>query len=248
MKMFIDGPTCELLGPISLALQSFLGCIAVGSLALKRKYERPRRPLKVWVFDVSKQVIGALLLHFLNVLMSIFFSDDQPDMDDNPCVWYFLNVLFDTTIGVPLLWASLWWVYRIAYHFKLTEVMSGEYGNPPRTRAFLKQLSLYILALIAAKFLLYLVFWCVPELDDWGAWLISWTYFDARVQIVFVMLVFPTVMNAIQYLVVDSIIQSPEYGVAAEALPEDLRERVIRYHTFEDTPRSRARQRSGSKP
>lgn len=227
-----NGPTCELMGPISLVLQSFLGLIAVMSLLVKRSYENPRRPWRVWCFDVSKQVIGALLLHFLNVLASIMYSDDVPELDDNPCTWYFLNVLFDTTIGVPILWFILWNVYLIAYHFKMQDIMSGEYGDPPQTKAFMKQLFLYLLAVILSKIFLAVVLYAVPFLDDWGAWLISWSDYDIRIQIIFVMLIFPTFMNSIQYYVVDSIIQSPNFGVASTAMSIDMRARARRYATL----------------
>lgn len=217
--MTAEGPTCELLGPVSLVLQLFLGCFALQLLVLKRKWEEPRRPWLIWLYDVSKQVLGASLSHLLNLIGSIVLSDDIPELNDNPCTWYFLNILFDTTIGVPLLWACLWYIYSLAYRFNVKDVMSGEYGDPPRFRAFAKQAALYLLSVIVAKFILSIVLYFVPFLDDWGAYLISWTDFDSRVQIAFVMLIFPTVMNSLQYYVIDSIIQSPKFGAAAKALP-----------------------------
>lgn len=233
LKNLVGGsgePTCELLGPVSLALQAFLGLIAILFLAVKRLHEHPRRPWRIWLFDVSKQVLGALFIHFVNVLASIAISgDDTPGMDDNPCTWYFLNVLFDTTIGVPILWFALWWVYDIAYRLKVQDILSGEYGDPPRTRAFVKQLVLYLVAQTLAKIILAVVLYTVPFLDDFGAFLISWTAFDARVEIVFVMLLFPTVMNSIQYYVVDSIIQSPNFGIAAKATNASNRSTVRWY-------------------
>lgn len=236
-----DGPTCELMGPISLVLQSFLGVIAIMSLFLKRLFENPRRPWCVWCFDVLKQVIGALLLHFLNVLASIMYGDDVPGLDDNPCTWYFLNVLFDTTIGVPILWFMLWYVYLIAYHFRMNDIMSGEYGDPPRSKAFFKQLFLYLLAVVLSKILLAIVLYTVPFLDDWGAWLISWSDYDIRVQICFVMLIFPTCMNSVQYYVVDSIIQSPNFGVASTAMSTEMQDRARKYTLINKLRRSSGR-------
>jgi hypothetical protein len=35
------------------------------SLVYKRWRERPQRPVKIWAFDVSKQVFGSVMLHML---------------------------------------------------------------------------------------------------------------------------------------------------------------------------------------
>ena len=87
-------------------------CNAVSSLAVKRMREHPRRPLKIWFFDVSKQVFGSVLLHLANILMSML-SSGQFDVqaqtqavasaavaaekgdDPNPCSFYLLNLAID---------------------------------------------------------------------------------------------------------------------------------------------------------
>src|SRR5215469_6931378 len=65
---------CRLLGPFSLLVQAALGALALLSLVYKRWRERPRRPVKIWLFDVSKQVFGAIILHVLNLLLSMLSS------------------------------------------------------------------------------------------------------------------------------------------------------------------------------
>src|SRR5438876_10634597 len=62
---------CKLLGPFSLVIQGSLGALALLSLVWKRYRERPQRPLKIWWFDVSKQVFGSVLVHITNLLMSL---------------------------------------------------------------------------------------------------------------------------------------------------------------------------------
>jgi hypothetical protein len=98
---------CNLLGDFALIVQGALGLLAVSSLAVKRWREHPRRPVKIWFFDASKQVFGSVLLHLANVLMSMLSSGkfdvatkaavvkttkgDQP----NPCSFYLLNLAID---------------------------------------------------------------------------------------------------------------------------------------------------------
>lgn len=105
---------CELLGPFALLVQLALGGLALLALVFKRWRERPQRPVKVWAFDVSKQVVGSVLLHAANLVMSMLSSgrlsmkvedviearDEGASAsgDPNPCSFYFLNLLIDVSL------------------------------------------------------------------------------------------------------------------------------------------------------
>ncbi len=65
---------CKLLGPFAILVQGALGCCALLALVYKRWRERPQRPVKIWFFDVSKQVVGSVLVHIANLLMSMLSS------------------------------------------------------------------------------------------------------------------------------------------------------------------------------
>ena len=105
-----DGPgaesgECKLLGPFSLLIQAALGALALSSLVYKRWRERPRRPLKIWSFDVSKQVVGSMLLHVANLLMSMLSSGQlsvtpsaSAGYQANPCSFYLLNLAIDVRL------------------------------------------------------------------------------------------------------------------------------------------------------
>lgn len=56
-------------------------------------------------FDVSKQMVGQLYVHGLNILVSDLVAHRS---DGNPCVLYFLNILIDTTLGA--------WIYLSVHH------------------------------------------------------------------------------------------------------------------------------------
>lgn len=104
-----DGPSndgsdekgeCRLLGSFSLLIQAALGALALLSLVYKRWRERPQRPIKVWAFDVSKQVFGSAMLHLLNLLMSMFSAGQfelQSSFKPNPCSFYLLNLGIDVS-------------------------------------------------------------------------------------------------------------------------------------------------------
>lgn len=93
---------CQLLGPFALIIQASLGALALLSLVYKRWRERPQRPIKIWAFDASKQVVGSMLLHVANLLMSMLSSGElsvtpatSKDYQANPCSFYLLNLAID---------------------------------------------------------------------------------------------------------------------------------------------------------
>ena len=97
---------CRLLGPFSLFIQGALGVLALLSLVYKRWRERPQRPVKIWAFDASKQVVGSMLLHIANLLMSMVSSGQltvkAADYQANPCSFYLLNLAIDVSSGCVL--------------------------------------------------------------------------------------------------------------------------------------------------
>jgi len=207
---------CKLLGPFSLFVQAILGLLSLSSLLFKRYQEYPhQRPWLIWFFDVSKQVFGSLGIHILNVIASIIFGGDDFDIDDedeNPCDYYFLNILFDTTVGIPILWLFLWMIYNGCSRLGIEGIVSGQYGNPPKLSYYFKQLALYILGLFLTKSTIYLLLLS----NDWfylmADWILSWTEGHPRLQLFIVLMIFPLIMNAIQYYIVDNILKSPEYS------------------------------------
>lgn len=101
-------PDCRLLDRFAISVQVLMGALALSSLVYKRHREKPRRPLKIWSFDVSKQVLGQLIVHILNILVSllvggqgtsVYMGGDETDVDSaskhgsNPCVWVSGHVL-----------------------------------------------------------------------------------------------------------------------------------------------------------
>jgi hypothetical protein len=111
---------CRLLGSFAIFVQLGLGALALLSLVYKRWRERPQRPVKVWFFDVSKQVVGSVLVHVANVFMSLLTSGkvsikvdpgvvaagrmllrrggDDGAYVPNPCSFYLLNLAIDVSI------------------------------------------------------------------------------------------------------------------------------------------------------
>ncbi|KAL2060225.1 hypothetical protein VTL71DRAFT_9620 [Oculimacula yallundae] len=224
---------CELFGSFAILIQGSLGLCALLALVYKRWRERPQRPLKIWFFDVSKQVVGSVLVHIANLLMSMLSSgqfdvrlnagsvaattvrrmvDGQGKYKPNPCSFYLLNLAIDTTIGIPILILLLRVLTSL---FQLTplgtppeSIRSGNYGNPPKAWWWFKQSLIYFMGLMGMKICVLIIFLVLPWISRVGDWALRWTEGDEALQVIFVMLVFPVIMNATQYYIIDSFIQN----------------------------------------
>lgn len=213
------------------------------ALVYKRWRERPQRPVKIWFFDVSKQVVGSALVHVANLLMSMLSSGQlsvqatvEPRRNDarghfqpNPCSFYLLNLAIDTTLGIPILIIILRIITALfsmtAFGQPNESIQTGNYGSPPRAKWWVKQSLIYFIGLLLMKFCVLLIFLILPWISQVGDWALRWTEGNETVQIFFVMLFFPLVMNATQYYIIDSFIKKQESSVV-DSIPSSEEERL----------------------
>ncbi|RKO87175.1 Vaculolar membrane protein-domain-containing protein, partial [Blyttiomyces helicus] len=200
---------CKLVDNFAIFVQVTLASIALGSLLIKRARENPRRPLVVWGFDTSKQALAAGGVHFSNVVIA-YFSGKKSEESANPCIWYFLNILLDTTIGVGFLFGFLRGLHYIAGRLHVTEITSGQYGNPPRLTAWFKQFVLFLTAWFFVKLTVVILLDVFPFFAEFAKWLLAplARSGDTRLQVIVVMLIFPLIMNICQAWLIDTIIRS----------------------------------------
>ncbi|KAF7726869.1 hypothetical protein EC973_008376 [Apophysomyces ossiformis] len=201
---------CKLLDGFAIIVQIALASTALLTLVYKRYRERPQRPVPIWALDVSKQFFGAAVIHFLNLGVSYLAGRPIDGPRTNLCVWYFLNVALDTTVGVAILWAWLhalqWILERLGFRY----VRTGYYGPPPLRRRlgpWAWQTLIFIAAESLMKLCVYGMFRTMPFLFALGEWVLRWTKDNYRYQVIFVMLIFPLTMNMFQFWIVDTIVK-----------------------------------------
>ncbi|KAF2213446.1 hypothetical protein CERZMDRAFT_66930 [Cercospora zeae-maydis SCOH1-5] len=220
---------CNLLGKFALFVQGALGLLAVLTLVFKRWREESKRPWKIFLFDVSKQLLGSMLVHVINLAMSMFGSLDvanaaatvatQGAVDEktpNPCSYYLLNLAIDTTIGVPVLYIILKILHAAFLRTPLADppesIKSGHYDSPPKITWYFKQLLIYCIGLTFMKVFVLFLFMAMPFLPWIGDWALRWTEGNEALQIVFAMFLFPLAMNAVQYWIIDNFIMDKKKG------------------------------------
>lgn len=94
---------------------------------LAKRFREPpgvRRPWKVWWYDTSKQGIGAIVIHLTNVYLAKLFQGD-------PCTWYVINFLLDSTIGLLIVFIGIRLCQFLAYYKKWPAIKFGVYGKEP---------------------------------------------------------------------------------------------------------------------
>jgi len=207
----VDQRSCQLLGPTALVVQALMGVLVILSLILKRHREEHKRPWRIWLFDVSKQVVGQMFVHGVNVLISDVGSHHSAG---NACVYYFLNILIDTTLGIALIYVILRALtYILADRAHLKGFESGQYGNPPSFKFWLRQAAVYVLSLTSMKLLVVGLFAVYPGIFKIGDWLLSWTRTgngEDAIQVIFTMGLFPILMNILQFWLIDSIVKASQ--------------------------------------
>ncbi|AAS50275.1 AAL091Cp [Eremothecium gossypii ATCC 10895] len=219
--------SCRLLGPVALFIQFFMAAVAVGGLLVKRQYEHPKRTWRVWSYDVGKQMIGSAGIHLLNVLLSIMKSQGllgTLKKTDDQCDWFFVNLLMDTTVGIPILWCWLVLIHKGLQALGVQNIESGNYyptldkpepgAAVPRTgpmfSAFVKQLLVFVSGLAMMKVCIFLLLGCFEQLANLFADLVlGWSDPWPNLQVFLVMFVFPVLLNCFQYFCVDNIIKLP---------------------------------------
>ena len=86
-------------------------------------------------------------------------------------------------------------------------IESGNYGQPPRASWWFKQSMIYFLGLLNMKICVFFLIQLFPIIVKMGDWALRWTEGNTALQIIFVMLLFPLIMNAIQYYIIDTFIK-----------------------------------------
>lgn len=71
---------------------------------------------------------------------------------------------------------------------------------------------IYFLGLMGMKICVLVIFLVLPWISRIGDWALSWTDGNEQLQVFFVMLFFPVVMNATQYYIIDSFIKNQKPG------------------------------------
>ncbi|CRL01788.1 CLUMA_CG015004, isoform A [Clunio marinus] len=177
-------------------LQGLLAAIAFSCLIAKRFCEPSyrRRPWDIWWYDTSKQGIGAMVIHMTNVYLSPLFKGD-------PCTWYIINFLLDSTIGLFIIYIGIRICIYLAKVMHWDAINFGEYGA---SKSWIYQTWIYVFLMIIVKLLTTLII----QMDYWNDVknLILSPFKNPKLEVVVVMLIIPFFVNVLLFWVTDNFL------------------------------------------
>ena len=121
-KYYANKEKCELFGFLGIIHQLILGTLTFILLLLKRFFEKPRRHLTIWLFDMLKQIISSCALYSSNIIFSYLLHNNKEENSD-VCTIYFMNLFLGCIIGyyITSLYISLFYylnnVYKLNFYF-----------------------------------------------------------------------------------------------------------------------------------
>ena len=211
MRKLQDEPQCDLFDLFSLYIQILLALISFSVLIYKRFKEIPKRPWKIWFYDVFKLICSSILLHFLNLLIS--YGLNKKYLDDS-CKWYFVNLLLDTTLGV----LTCYYIIKIGKFFErklgIKSFFERTYFEKKNNELILikdiyySQLGIWILITFLNKLLIFSLIKLLYPVWSFIGMLILYPFkFNVKLELFMVMIIFPIILNAFQLWIFDNIIK-----------------------------------------
>src|ERR1700689_3636147 len=92
------------------------------------------------------------------------------------CLSTAAKLVLTFTLGIALIYVILRALtYILADRAHLKGFESGQYGNPPSFKFWLRQAAVYVLSLTSMKLLVVGLFALYPGIFKIGDWLLSWT-------------------------------------------------------------------------
>ena len=195
---------CQLLGgALAWLVQISLGIGALGFLSIKYYCEKNRRPYKIWLFDVSKQVIGICIAHLWNMLFAYLLAQHG-----DQCETYFMNYIIDNTIGIVMNCGLIYVLNKVIKKYDWIYLETGKYLRDNEVKAWSLQLLVWLFIITIVKFVLFVAF--IYPLRDiliiWGNWILSPVDND-NLELIIVMVLVPLVCNISQFLIQDKFLK-----------------------------------------
>ena len=146
----------------------------------------------------------------MNVMASLILSQRE---GNNPCQWYFITLMMDTTIGILVTYMILKIIEKICRAQGWTKAISGNYNEDfdgeIDLAAWSLQLMLWVSIVAFNKWVLLII---ITQFNAFfmeiGKNVLQPFAMSPKLELVFVMIIVPTVMNIFQFWVQDNFIKS----------------------------------------
>ena len=156
--------------------------------------------------DSSKQVFSSGFMHVFNLAAAVMVGSIHSDTDS--CVWYFLNMLIDVFLGTAICFLLLLGTEQCVKYSPKLHFTSGFYGNPPSWKTWLYQISVWLLIVLVMKTTIIGVVMIFRIPLTWaGEAMLSPVLPFPELELLFVMIIVPLVVNSFTFWVTDSFLK-----------------------------------------
>ena len=161
-------------------------------------------------------MIAAILSR--NIREGFYTLNDQ-------CAWYGLSFLIDTTLGLFLAILCLRALDELANDYNWTHLKdSGVYVGPDGWKHWISQLIAWLAIMTITKLIIYFFMWSFSQQLAWiGQLLFEPLQGNIRFELIFVMILFPGVLNVIYFWIADSYLKAKDGHVGVHE-PTSLEE------------------------
>lgn len=148
---------------------------------------------------------------------------------DDQCAWYGMCYLVDTTLGLFLAVWGLKIIEYLAYKFDLESLKhSGVYEGVDGMIHWVHQVIAWMLNLTCGKVIIYFTMVGFSRSLSWvGSILFAPLEGNIRIELLFVMIVFPGFLNVIYFWVADSYLQAQDEHAGAHEVDPDEAEMAV---------------------
>ena len=198
-----------------ITVQIILGIISFLSLFVKRHYEIPKRSFRIFCLDITKQLVGALWQHILNVALAVYLQ--LKVNKGNGCDWYFINFISEICFSVLLTISIQSMVSHYAERYDILILQSGVYlsihdaqyiyrysyeelDKHINYKVWFIQLIIWVMIVTISKLTVFgLEYYFADEIITIGINILLVFYGHPILELLVVMMIIPFVLNCMQY-------------------------------------------------
>ena len=186
--------------------------------------------------DTFKQLLGQLLIHFINVYFSIFLSDKIKlrNSKSDQCSWYFTTFLIDLFPGLLFIYLFATGLERTFIRYDVHSLIAGNYISERNEEIIIKkcdyakQVLLWTGVLLLDKTILFLLY--IPLIDFLGrfsSWCISFLRFSTDFKLFFVLICFPLTVNVLLFWISDNLLKKKYWTKEEETIRKSFYEHDV---------------------
>lgn len=143
----------------------------------------------------------------------------------NQCNWYFINLVVDVFMGTFLNIMAFKQIEILLSDSPKYRFQSGKYSKEGYFWSWCYQCSIWLLVNLTVKiFIILILFFNVEFFSFFTSWVLAPFQISPRAELVYIMIVFPAVLNGISFWITDNYLQMEESKESSEDLDCLVRE------------------------